>query len=241
MKKLIAGFLVGLATALAISAFAAQILGSKQHFGGGGIMKCIRDVLIPFLAVIGVFSLPGCQDVPMWARQNSGYPQQEVIILGGPVERLDLSTQAAPASSEEVTSGMGTKFSSLPRLGVLLVMVTNKGREKPIATSRQSVRLTLPDGRILRPLEPSEMIAWYEEFYGSTSKDSAFLDVISKAALNTEKEFMKVSRGQSKGTVCIFRFPQGVPSGSFSVEYVLDLGGEEQLLVKQQPRLHLRP
>lgn len=203
-------------------------------------MRRMRDVRNYLWGVISVISLTACVEMRVSASQTPGYPPQERFSFDPPFERGDLKTMISPASPEQVTRTFGTEFASLPRLGVLLVLVNNKGRPNPIAVSRQSIRLILPDGRVLKPLEPSELIAWFEEAYGSAARGRGAM-LGEEARMNTEKGVLRVLIGDPQGAITVFRFPQGVLSGTFPVEYVLDLGAGEQVAVKQRPHLNLRP
>ena len=203
-------------------------------------MRRIGCALSLLLGVIGVIALTACQEMPMLGSRPPGYPQQERFSVDPPFERRDLFTRISPAYPDQVAKAFGGEFASLPRLGVLLVLVDNKERAYPIAVSRESVRLTLPDGRVLRPLEPSELIAWFEEAYGPTARVRG-ATLGEERWMNTNRGILRISLGSPKGMFTVFRFPRGVPSGTFSVEYALDLGAGEQVVVKQRPHLNLRP
>lgn len=190
----------------------------------------MRGALPLFLAK--ALSLFGCQQYP-------GYPEQAHFLTQPPLERPDLHSNIAPAVAEEVNRVFGPRFASLPRLGVVLILVTNKNREHPILVFRDSVRLILPDGQALKPLEPSEITAWLRETYGPT--DPGFAQLPQEFKTEYEQGITKVFKAEAIAIALVFRFPQGVPSGEFPVEYVLDLGMEEQIPVKQMVPLNLRP
>lgn len=187
----------------------------------------------PLLLAGLLLSLLGCQAM------HSGYPEQARFLTEPPFERSDIRSSIDPALPDEVTRMFGPKFASLSRLGVILILVENKSRENPILVSRSSVRLTLPDGQVLKPLEPSEMTAWLREIQGST--EDIFENLPKEYKMEYEKGLTRVFKGEPQGIVVVFRFPQGTPSGEFSVEYVLDLGTEGQIPVKQKVPLNLRP
>jgi hypothetical protein len=171
-----------------------------------------------------------------------GYPEQDRISFVSTFERPDLESRVDPASAEEVTGMFGREFASLPRLGVALILVNNKGRENPIVVSVQTVHLILPDGRVLKPLEVSEMIGWFDEVYGSTLGKASIEAILGRWSEDARKGILRISKGKNAGIAVVFHFPLGAASGTFPVEYVLDLGGGDQMPVKgQNIHLNVRP
>ena len=200
-------------------------------------------------SVFLIAALVGCATGPMDAtRQDSAYPaypQQANLITERPFERPDLETHTFPASPTQVRAAFGPEFASLPRLGVVLVLVTNRGRQTPITVSRNAVRLTLPDGQVLKALEPPEMVAWLQEAYGGALEKDAraaiFGHYTAQQLSDNERGVFSAAKGRGMGDMYAFRFPKGIPSGQFAVQYVLDLGSDGQIAVTQKGPLNLRP
>ena len=181
---------------------------------------------------------------PVQPAAKSGYPEQSDIFTDPPFRRPDLETFARPASPEQVMNAYGPEFASLPRLGVVLVLVGNR-RSAPFTVSRQSVRLTLPDGRVLKPLEPSEMAAWLQEVRGLELGKPAREVIFGRHSASSNREYEKgiltVPGGRDQGDIMNFRFPEGSRSGEFLVDYVLDLGADGQVPVKQKVQMNIKP
>jgi len=173
------------------------------------------------------------------------YPEQESVFTERGFERPDLRTFVRPANPDQVADAWGPEFASLSGLGAILVLVINKEREPSITVSRRSIRLRLADGRVLSPLEPPEMIKWFDEVYGSATTRKASEVIFGHQSddkrLSYEKGILSIPKGSARGTVLAFRFPQGVPSGDISVAYVLELGSDEQIPIEQTVRLNVRP
>ncbi len=218
---------------LAAYVLASRSLGTTAtiRFEGGGKAS---EVLERFDKIVGTHR---------WGWNL--YPDQARVFTDPPFDRPDLRATVRPANPDEVKDAWGLDFASLPQLGAVLILAVNKTRETPITVSRQSVRLTLPDAQVLKPLEPSEMVEWLGETYGAasgkTARDAVFGHQADESRLEYEKGVLAVSRGKPRGTVLSFRFPAGITSGEFPVTYTLDLGADGQLPVRQTVSLNLQP
>jgi hypothetical protein len=211
----------------------------EEQVRNSGIRHCLRRMVAIEVLLIFFLGLVACTTT------YPGYPRQALISFEPPFEREDLETHVGPASPGEVAGLFGQEFASLPRLGVVLVLVKNKRRAEPIVVSRQTVRLTLPDGRVLKALGPSEIMSWFKEVYGSMlekSPKNVIFGRYSNAEYETyEKGVLTISEGEARGAAMVFRFPEKVAPGRFTVEYVLDLGKDGQVPVKQTVDLNMRP
>ena len=199
-------------------------------------METTSDSIVSLSKWMAVLLFVALESSVAWADHKSGYPEQERFSTDPPVERPDLTTHISPAQPELVNS-LGSEFSSLHGLGVLLVLATNRTHETPVSIARESVRLKLPDGLTIKPLDPPEILKWLEEVYGPEVKKPFGPD----EKMGFENGRFQIPRGRPVGRLLIFRFPQGTKSGYFDVEYALDLGEGDPLLVKQKPRLNLAP
>jgi len=166
---------------------------------------------------------------------SSGYPEQVHILMAKEdFEQSGVNSHLGLASPAEVSKWFGDDFASLPGLGVVLVLITNVGHHDPVILDRHSATLVLPDGSRIRPLDPSQMTAWLQDVKGFAKQAP------TENWPDYESGITKVAKGERSGSVLVFRFPKGTPSGVFQVEYVLDLGAEGTAHVKQHIPLNLR-
>ena len=191
---------------------------------------------IAFLSLVVLVSslLLACQTtVPGYPQQAGFLPADEDFAASG------IESHLGNASPEEVSHWFGDDFASLPALGVVLVLMTNSGHEDPVLMDRHLVSLNLSDGSQIKPLFTSDMTAWLREIAGLTAEDP-FKKWPAASREEYEKGMTKIEKGQRKGDILVFRLPRGTSSGSFLVEYTLDLGSDGQKTVKQHIPLNLR-
>ena len=190
-------------------------------------------------------ALCGCAGIQSPFTSYPPYPEQAKVFTEPPFVRPGVETFVRPASPANVTTAYGPEFASLSGLGAVLVLVANTGRDTPVRVERRTVRLTLPDGSVLRPLEPSEMEAWLQQMHGPSLRTSAKAAISgrhSQAVIELEaKGLLSAPRGKGEGIIVSFRFPQGARSGTFVVDYLLNLGSGEPVAVTQRVALNLRP